>query len=104
MKTITYFILTTFGTAGIFISSVLFTVLSVFPLLMFEMSWWLYMLLALILQFFIYKIPLAFEVLWIVGLVEAISGPQNIFTVIYYILFAIIIVPTLVRIVKALLF
>lgn len=100
MKKIKDFLLTSLGPFGI----ILFYLVSIFitlcPLLMFEMSWWLYLLLTLVVQLVVVNIPLGLEALWIVGLFGAVSGKQDVFAIIYYVLFALIIGSAIVRIVK----
>ena len=58
------------------------------------------MILALIIQIVIVNIPFGLEVLWIIGLIGAISGKQDIFAVIYYVLFVLIVGSTVKNIVK----
>lgn len=100
MQKIKDFLLTSLGTFGMVIFYTISLLITIFPLIMFEMSWWLYLILALIAQLVIVKIPFGLEVLWIIGLVGAILGKQDIFAVIYYILFALIVGSTIIRLVK----
>lgn len=100
MQKIKEFLLTSLGTFGMLLFYVISILITVYPLIMFEMSWWLYMILALIIQFFIVNIPFGLEVLWIVGLIGAISGEQDIFAVIYYVLFVLIVGSTVKNLVK----
>lgn len=100
MQKIKDFLLTSLGTVGMVLFYTISLLITIFPLIMFEMSWWLYLILALIAQSVIVKIPFGLEVLWIIGLVGAISGKQDIFAVIYYILFALIVGSTIIRLVK----
>ena len=100
MQKIKDFLLTSLGTFGLLLFYAIGLLLTVYPLLMFKMSWWLYMILALIIQLIVVNIPFGLEVLWIIGLIGAISGKQDIFAVIYYILFVLLVVPTVVRLVK----
>ena len=100
MQKIKDFLLTSLGTFGILLFYVISLLITVYPLLMFKMSWWLYMILALIIQLVVVNIPFGLEVLWIIGLIGAISGKQDIFAVIYYILFVLLVVPTIIRLVK----
>jgi hypothetical protein len=57
----------------------------------------------LIVIYFVTNIPLATEILWIIGLFGAISGKQDIFAIIYYVMFAIIVGGFIVRLIKVLL-
>lgn len=100
MQKIKEFLLTSLGTFGILLFYVIGLLLTIYPLLMFEMSWWVYMLLALVIQLIVVNIPFGLEVLWIIGLIGAISGKQDIFAVIYYILFALIIGSTVIKLIK----
>jgi hypothetical protein len=102
MQKIKDFLLTSLGTFGLLLFYAIGLLLTIYPLLMFEMSWWVYMLLALVIQFFVVNIPFGLEVLYIIGFFGAISGEQDIFAVIYYILFALLVVPTIIRIIKIL--
>lgn len=100
MRKIKDFLLTSLGTFGFVLFYAIVIFMTVYPLLMFEMSWWLYMILALIIQLVVVYIPFGLEVLWIIGLIGAISGKQDAFAVIYYILFVLIIGSTIVKLVK----
>ena len=100
MQKIKDFLLTSFGTFGILFFYAISLLISIYPLLMFEMSWWLYMILALVVQLIVVKIPFGLEVLWIIGLIGAISGKQDIFAVIYYILFVLIVGSTIKNLAK----
>ena len=100
MQKIKEFLLTSLGTFGILLFYAISLFITVYPLIMFEMSWWLYMILALIIQIVIVNIPFGLEVLWIIGLIGAISGKQDIFAVIYYVLFVLIVGSTVKNIVK----
>lgn len=101
MNKIKDFLIGSLGFTGMLLYMLIGITVSVFPLLMFNMPWWLYILLALVVQLVVVNIPLGLEVLWIVGLFGAVSGKQDIFAIIYYVLFALIIGSAIVRIVKA---
>lgn len=61
----------------------------------FNLSWWWSFILIAILFIFSY-----IQVLyWIVGLIGAIIGPQDIIAIIYYISFAIMFVPLIISII-----
>ena len=100
MQKIKDFLLTSLGTFGILLFYTISLLITVYPLIMFEMSWWLYIILALIVQLVVVKVPLGLEALWVIGLIGAISGKQDIFTVIYYISFVLIIGSTVKNILK----
>lgn len=100
MQKIKDFLLTSLGTFGILLFYAISLLITIFPLLMFEMSWWLYMILALIIQLVIVNIPFGLEVLWIIGLIGAISGKQDILAVIYYILFVLIVGSTVINLIQ----
>ena len=100
MQKIKDFLLTSLGTGGMLLFYTISIFITVFPLIMFEMPWLLYIVLALLVQFVIVKIPFGLEVVWIIGLIGAISGKQDIFAIIYYILFVLIIGSTIIRLVK----
>ena len=94
------FLLTSLGTFGFVLFYAIVIFATVYPLIMFEMPWWLYIILALVVQLIVVNIPFGLEVLWIIGLIGAISGKQDIFAVIYYILFVLIIGSTVIKFVK----
>lgn len=100
MQKIKDFLLTSLGTGGILLFYTISLFITIYPLIMFEMSWWVYLILALIVQSVIVNIPFGLEVLWIIGLVGAISGKQDIFAIIYYVLFALIVGSAIIRLVK----
>ena len=100
MQKIKEFLLTSLGTVGIVLFYTISLLITVYPLIMFEMPWWLYIVLALLVQLVIVNIPFGLEVLWIIGLVGAITGKQDIFAIIYYVLFVLIVGSTAIRLVK----
>ncbi len=100
MQKIKDFLLTSLGTVGMLIFYTLSLFITVFPLIMFEMPWWLYLILALLVQLVIVKIPFGVEILWIIGLIGAILGKQDVLAIIYYILFVVIIGSTVVKLLK----
>lgn len=75
-----------FGAAIYFVISLL---VSVLPFVMIGTSFWLNLLFFGIIQFF----PTASVFFWIWGLVAAINGVQDIFAVIYYVLFVVMFLP-----------
>ena len=100
MQKIKEFLLTSLGTAGILIFYTISLFITVYPLIMFDMSWLLYIVLALLVQLVIVNIPFGIEVLWIIGLIGAISGKQDILAIIYYVLFVLIVGSTVIKLIK----
>lgn len=96
------FLLTSMGTLGLVLYFAVAILVTILPLLMFKMPFWLYILLALLVQTILINIPFCMEVLYIIGLFGAINSKQDIFTIIYYIVFALIIVPTIIRLISLL--
>jgi hypothetical protein len=79
----------TFGViGGILFYFVTFSIY-ILPLVMINASFWLDLLFFAILYFF----PVSSIVFWIWGLVCAIIGPQDIWAIIYYILFVVMWIP-----------
>lgn len=103
MKKIKDYLFTTLGTIGVFIFYTFSLLITLYPLLMFDMHFLLYIVLALIAQIVV-NIPFGLEVLWSVGLIGAIIGTQDVFAIIYYIAYALIIGSTIIKIVKAYLY
>jgi hypothetical protein len=85
------YLLSSLGFAGVVLYFVLGLAISILPILMFDIHWIAYLILCSISIFVLSKIPFATEILWIIGLFGAISGKQDIFAIIYYVMFAIII-------------
>jgi hypothetical protein len=77
--------------------------LCAFPVLMFNLPLWLTIVLALLIQFVLVNIPFVIEILYVIGLFGAINGKQDFFAIVYYIIFAVMIVPTIVRFIRVLL-
>lgn len=103
MEKIKDFLLNALGGIGYVIYYLVALAVSIFPLLMFNMPWWLYIILSLIVIYFVGNIPLATEILWIIGLFGAIFGKQDIFAIIYYVMFAIIVGGYIIKLIKVLL-
>ena len=102
MKKIKDFLLTSMGTFGFVLYFAIAILITVFPLLMFNMPHWLYLVLALLVQFVLINIPFCMEILYIIGLFGAIGGKQDIIAIIYYVVFALMVVPTIIRLIKLL--
>lgn len=100
MQKIKDYLLTSLGTVGMLLFYTISLFITVYPLIMFEMPWWLYLLLALLVQLVIVNIPFGLEVLWTIGLVGAISGKQDVFAIIYYILFVVIVGSTVIKLLR----
>lgn len=96
MQKIKDFLFDTLGIFGIIFYYALGLFVSLYPLWMFNLPFWLYMVLGLLIVL-LEKIPLFNQVVWIVGLFGAISGEQDIFAIIYYIGFAIIMGTTIIK-------
>ena len=102
MQKIKDFLLGTMGTVGYILFFFISWFLIILPLLMFNMPWLLYIVISSLVVFFLSKIPLFIELMYIAGLFGAISGKQDLFAIIFYIAFAIIVIPTVVRLITAL--
>lgn len=96
MQKIKDFLFGTLGIVGIIFYYALGLFVSLYPLWMFNLPFWLYMVLGLLILL-LEKIPLFNQAVWIVGLFGAISGEQDIFAIIYYIGFAIIMGTTIIK-------
>lgn len=92
MKEKLHNILGGFGAAVYFIISIL---VSVLPFVMIGASFWLNLLFFGIVQF----IPAASAIFWVWGLVAAINGVQDIFAIIYYVLFVVMFLPFFISII-----
>lgn len=84
-----------FGSVGMIIWYLLSWFIYVIPFVMIGASFWLNLLFFLIMEFF----PPSSIVFWIWGLVCAIKGEQDVWAIIYYVLFVIMFIPFFVRIV-----
>ena len=92
-------LLDTLGGVGLILYFIVSLFVTILPLLMFDMPFWLYIVLSLIIQYVVIHIPFGMEALYIVGLFGAIHGEQNFFAILYYIVFAIVIIPTTIRLI-----
>lgn len=77
------------GSVGVILWYLLSILIAVMPLVMIDASFGLNLLLLAIALF----IPATSGIFWIWGLVCAIRGPQDVFAVIYYVLFVIMFLP-----------
>ena len=82
-------LLNSLGVAGIIMWYVVSAVVYVMPFVMIGASFWVNLLLFGIVYFF----PPSSIVFWIWGLVCAIQGPQDVWAIIYYVLFVIMFLP-----------
>ncbi len=75
------------------IGSTLFFLLCLFigviPVVAIGLPWWGDLIIILIIQF----IPATSAIFWIWGLIVTIGGPQDIFAIIYYVLFVVAFLP-----------
>ena len=84
-----------FGSVGMIIWYLLSWFIYVIPFVMIGASFWLNLLFFFIMEFF----PPSSIVFWIWGLVCAIKGEQDVWAIIYYVLFVIMFLPFFVRII-----
>ena len=82
-------LLSALGSVGIVIWYIGTIFVSIIPFVMIGASFWLNLLFFGIVQF----LPVSSVVFWIWGLVRAIQGPQDIWAIIYYVLFVIMFLP-----------
>ena len=88
-------LLNTLGAFGGILWFILSTLIYVIPFVMIGASFWLNLLLLGI----VYFIPSTSVIFWVWGLVCAIQGSQDVWAILYYILFAIGFVPFFVSLV-----
>ena len=77
------------GGAGSILYYLLLLIISIMPLVMIGTNWWQSLIIIAADQF----LPVISSVFWVWGLIKAILGPQNVFAIIYYVLFAIVYIP-----------
>ena len=94
------FLSNTLGIAGFILYFVFSMFICVMPVLMFDLPWWAYTLICLLIIYVLVNIPGFTELSWIIGLVGAIKGKQDIFAIIYYIVCAIIVGTFIYRLIK----
>lgn len=99
MKKLQAFLVGYLGTLGFFLYFVLSILICIFPLLMFEMSFVLYLILGLAVEFILINIPFGLEALYIVGIFGAASGDWGALAIIYYIVAAFIVIPTIIKVI-----
>lgn len=77
------------GSLGFILYFLISTFVYVLPLLVLDLSFWLFLLFLFVMQF----IPISSVVFWIWGLITTIQGQQDAWAIIYYALFAILFLP-----------
>lgn len=77
------------GSAGLILWYLISLLIAIMPLVMIDASFWLNLLLLAVVLF----IPSTSGIFWVWGLVCAIRGPQDVFSIIYYALFVIMFLP-----------
>lgn len=82
-------LLNTLGALGVILWFIVSALVRVLPFVMIGGSFWLTLLLIIIAYF----IPTSSIVFWSWGLVCAIQGPQDVWAIIYYVLFVILFIP-----------
>lgn len=82
-------LLNAFGTFGGILWFIVSALIYVLPFVMIGASFWLNLLLFGI----VYFIPSTSIIFWVWGLVCAIQGPQDVWAIIYYIIFAVAFIP-----------
>ena len=87
------------GGAGVVLYYLIILTIAIFPFLLIDIAWWIEALLILVYVLF----PSSSIIFWIWGLVCAITGPQDAWAIIFYILFAILWLPYFINIIAALL-
>lgn len=83
------------GAAGGILWFILSSFVYILPILMIGKGFWLNLLFFGIMQIF----PASSIVFWVWGLVGAITGPQDIFAIIYYVVFAVAFIPFFINII-----
>ena len=74
----------------------IFTVISfILPVVMIKISFDLPFWTSFIMIAILFILPSLSSVLWIIGLIGVIMGPQDIIAIIYYVAFALVCLPTL---------
>ena len=91
-------LLNSLGYVGGIIWFIVSSLIYVLPFVMIGASFWLNLLLFSIVYFF----PASSVIFWIWGLVCAIQGPQDVWAIAYYILFAVLFLPFFVSIISSL--
>lgn len=100
MERIKEFLLTSMGRFGFVLFYLICTLLCIFPVLMLNLPLPVAIILGLIVQFFLINIPLALEILYVIGFFGAIAGSQDFIATLYYIVFAIIIGSFIIRLIR----
>lgn len=85
------------GGLGVVLYYILSLVIAVLPFVMIDVNFWLDLLFIAINMIF----PPASVVFWVWGLVCAINGVQDIFAIIYYVVFAVVWLPFFISTIAA---
>lgn len=88
-----------FGTFGIYLYFAFSLFLAAFPFIMIDSNFFVTFLLALVNLL----IPFASVIFWAWGLICAINGPQDVFAIIYYIVFVVAWVPYYISVLSSVL-
>ena len=88
MNKIKDFFLNTLGTVGLILYYIVMIVISILPFLFINLPLWVEIIIIAIVCYF----PIFTPVIWIWGLVEAISGPQYWFSIVYYVVFVLYVI------------
>jgi hypothetical protein len=91
-------LLNTLGTGGYILYYIISLVISTFPVVMMGLPIWVDFILIGIMLF----LPSTSMIFWIIGLIFAIIGTQDVIAIIYYILFAILVIPKIITIISIL--
>lgn len=91
MEKIKDYFKTSLGVIGYILYLLLAAFVSFMPVLMFDLPLWAYFLICTLITFVLGHIPAFTELSWLIGLVGAINGKQDIWAIIYYIACAIIV-------------
>lgn len=85
----------TLGVFGVILYYIISTVAYVLPFVMIGAPFWLDIIFILVQEF----LPITSIVFWIWGLVRTILGPQDIWAIIYYVLFGIMYIPFFINLI-----
>ena len=82
-------LLSALGTFGVILWYIISAIIYILPLVMIGKSFLMNLLFLAVMYFF----PLSSVVFWVWGLVCTINGPQDVFAIIYYVVFAVMYLP-----------
>ena len=106
MRRLKEFFISSMGTFGCVLSMFIPLILALFPAIMLGIPWWITALILPILSFTgILSIPFVLDIWYVVGLFGAINGDGDFFAILYYAIFALVIlldfIPSLITIISA---